>query len=99
MIIAVKRTRFRSSGTRQAFVSQESTGPLLLLGLGLGLGLGCSLVRVLCRRFDLWPCRHRPCRLLPALALLELRLTEEDGRASGRFDLLPRRLREAVCGD
>src|SRR5207253_358431 len=94
---AVKRTRRRSSGTRQAFASQENTLLLGLLGglglsrsLGLGLGLGRRLLGLV----------GRDRRRLPPLDLLGNGFPAQPGdRAAGALDLLAGALREAVRRD
>ena len=98
----MKRTRRRSSGTRQAFASQENTR-LLLLGGAPRLGGSSASPRP----------RRAPRRLRSAssasafgepaslrASAARLRLAAEPGdRAAGRLDLLARGRREAVRRD
>src|SRR6266540_252537 len=104
-IMAVKRTRFRSSGTRQALATQANIlffaaflglslgfglGLLLRLGLGLLLRLGLRLLGLSLRR------RGRP--RTPLALLARLAVPECVDRAAGLLDLLAGGCRETVRG-
>src|SRR5215467_10393527 len=93
----VKRTRRRSSGTRQALASQANTlvlRPFRLVAVGLPGGLRLRVGR--CLGLGLFGGSR--LRLVAALLLL-LRLPQELDRATGCFDLLAGRRRDRMDAD